>query len=95
MAASTFSFAGTLLLSSRLGHGARLYEKGIKFVLYTGRAPRARPHRTPCSMDIHQASARGVDTRLYFQMTDDEKIRIDDEAVLSETTGLAYENALD
>jgi tryptophanyl-tRNA synthetase len=34
-------------------------------------------------------------TRLYFQITDDEKFVIDDDAQLTETSRFAYENALD
>ncbi|MEM3899206.1 MAG: tryptophan--tRNA ligase, partial [Candidatus Bathyarchaeia archaeon] len=34
-------------------------------------------------------------TRLYFQMTDDEKFVVDDELKLEDTRGFAYENALD
>ena len=73
-----------------------LYEKGIKFVLYTGRGPSGPVHighLVPWIFTKHLQEA--FDTRLYFQMTDDEKFVIDDEAVLSETTNLAYENALD
>lgn len=73
-----------------------LYEKGIKFVLYTGRGPSGPVHighLVPWIFTKHLQEA--FDTRLYFQMTDDEKFVVDDEAVLSETTGLAYENALD
>jgi tryptophanyl-tRNA synthetase len=73
-----------------------LYEKGIKFVLYTGRGPSGPVHighLVPWIFTKHLQEA--FNTRLYFQMTDDEKFVVDDEAVLSETTGLAYENALD
>jgi tryptophanyl-tRNA synthetase len=73
-----------------------LYEKGIKFVLYTGRGPSGPVHighLVPWIFTKHLQEA--FDTRLYFQMTDDEKFVVDDGAVLSETTALAYENALD
>ena len=73
-----------------------LYEKGIKFVLYTGRGPSGPVHighLVPWIFTKHLQEA--FDTRLYFQMTDDEKFVIDDERVLSETTKLAYDNALD
>lgn len=73
-----------------------LYEKGIKFVLYTGRGPSGPVHighLVPWIFTKHLQEA--FDTRLYFQMTDDEKFVVDDEAVLSETTSLAYDNALD
>lgn len=73
-----------------------LYEKGVKFVLYTGRGPSGPVHighMVPWIFTKHLQEAFG--TRLYFQMTDDEKFVIDDERVLSETTKLAYDNALD
>lgn len=73
-----------------------LYEKGIKFVLYTGRGPSGPVHighLVPWIFTKHLQEA--FDTRLYFQMTDDEKFVVDDEAVLAETTNFAHENALD
>lgn len=73
-----------------------LYEKGTKFVLYTGRGPSGAVHighLVPWIFTKHlQEKFR---TRLYFQMTDDEKFVIDDEAKLSETTEFGCENALD
>ncbi len=73
-----------------------LYEKGIKFVLYTGRGPSGPVHIGHLVPWIFTKRLQeAFDTRLYFQMTDDEKFVIDDEAVLSETTNLAHENALD
>ncbi len=73
-----------------------LYEKGTKFVLYTGRGPSGPVHighLVPWIFTKNLQEAFG--TRLYFQMTDDEKFVVDDQAVLSDTTNLAYENALD
>ncbi len=73
-----------------------LYEKGTKFVLYTGRGPSGPVHighLVPWIFTRHLQEKFGV--RLYFQMTDDEKFLIDDDATLEETRKYAYENALD
>ena len=73
-----------------------LYEKGTKFVLYTGRGPSGPVHighLVPWIFTRHLQEKFGV--RLYFQMTDDEKFLIDDDATLPETKNWAYENALD
>ncbi|MEM3578054.1 MAG: tryptophan--tRNA ligase [Candidatus Bathyarchaeia archaeon] len=73
-----------------------LYEKGIKFVLYTGRGPSGPVHighLVPWIFTRHLQEK--FDTRLYFQMTDDEKFVVDDTLELKETTNFAYENALD
>jgi tryptophanyl-tRNA synthetase len=73
-----------------------LYEKGKKFVLYTGRGPSGPVHighLVPWIFTRHLQEKFG--TRLYFQMTDDEKFLIDDEATLPQTRKYAYENALD
>jgi tryptophanyl-tRNA synthetase len=73
-----------------------LYEKGTKFVLYTGRGPSGPVHighLVPWIFTLHiQKKFR---TRLYFQLTDDEKFLIDDDASLAQTRKYAYENALD
>ena len=73
-----------------------LYDKGTKFVLYTGRGPSGPVHighLVPWIFTRHLQEK--FDTRLYFQMTDDEKFLIDDEATLQQTRRFAYENALD
>jgi tryptophanyl-tRNA synthetase len=73
-----------------------LYEKGTKFVLYTGRGPSGPVHighLVPWIFTHHLQEKFGV--RLYFQLTDDEKYLIDDEATLQKTREYAYENALD
>jgi tryptophanyl-tRNA synthetase len=73
-----------------------LYEQGTKFVLYTGRGPSGPVHighLVPWIFTRHLQEKFGV--RLYFQMTDDEKFLIDDDATLAETRKYAYENALD
>ncbi|HJW97860.1 MAG TPA: tryptophan--tRNA ligase [Candidatus Bathyarchaeia archaeon] len=73
-----------------------LYEKGTKFVLYTGRGPSGPVHLGHLVPWIFTKNLQeAFDTRLYFQMTDDEKFVVDDQAVLSDTMNLAYENALD
>jgi tryptophanyl-tRNA synthetase len=73
-----------------------LYEKGKKFVLYTGRGPSGPVHighLVPWIFTKHlQDKFR---TRLYFQMTDDEKFLVDDENRLEDMTRFGYENALD
>ena len=73
-----------------------LYEKGTKFVLYTGRGPSGPVHighLVPWIFTLHLQEKFGA--RLYFQMTDDEKFLIDDEATLTQTRNYAYENTLD
>ncbi|MEM4733464.1 MAG: tryptophan--tRNA ligase [Candidatus Bathyarchaeia archaeon] len=73
-----------------------LYEKGVKFVLYTGRGPSGPVHighLVPWIFTRHLQEKFGA--RLYFQITDDEKFIVDDEANLEETRHYAYENALD
>jgi tryptophanyl-tRNA synthetase len=73
-----------------------LYEKGVKFVLYTGRGPSGPVHighLVPWIFTRHLQEKFG--TRLYFQMTDDEKFVVDDELELKDTKNFAYENALD
>ena len=73
-----------------------LYEKGTKFVLYTGRGPSGPVHLghlVPWIFTRHLQDA--FKTRLYFQMTDDEKFVIDDDAKLKQTTKYGYDNALD
>ncbi|MCS7113821.1 MAG: tryptophan--tRNA ligase [Nitrososphaerota archaeon] len=73
-----------------------LYDKGVKFVLYTGRGPSGPVHighLIPWIFTLHFQEK--FDTRLYFQMTDDEKFLVDDELELRDTRRFAYENALD
>jgi tryptophanyl-tRNA synthetase len=73
-----------------------LYEKGTKFVLYTGRGPSGPVHighLVPWIFTKHLQDK--FDTRLYFQMTDDEKFVVEDELKLKETVNFGYENALD
>jgi tryptophanyl-tRNA synthetase len=73
-----------------------LYKGGTKFVLYTGRGPSGPVHighLVPWIFTRHLQEKFG--TRLYFQMTDDEKFLVDDDVNLPETRKFAYENALD
>ena len=73
-----------------------LYEQGTKFVLYTGRGPSGPVHighLVPWIFTRHLQEK--FKTRLYFQITDDEKFLIDDESKLAETRKWYYENALD
>jgi len=73
-----------------------LYDKGVKFVLYTGRGPSGPVHighLIPWIFTRHLQENFGA--RLYFQMTDDEKFLVDDELELADTKRFAYENALD
>lgn len=73
-----------------------LYEKGIKFVLYTGRGPSGPVHighLVPWIFTKHLQDK--FETRLYFQMTDDEKFVVEDKLKLDEVKNFGYENALD
>ncbi len=73
-----------------------LYEKGTKFVLYTGRGPSGPVHIGHLVPWIFTKYLQDkFKTRLYFQMTDDEKFVIEDEAKLEETSKIGYDNALD
>jgi len=73
-----------------------LYEKGTKFVLYTGRGPSGPVHighLIPWIFTKHLQDE--FKTRLYFQMTDDEKFVVEDELKLDETMDFGHDNALD
>jgi tryptophanyl-tRNA synthetase len=73
-----------------------LYERGTKFVLYTGRGPSGPVHighLVPWIFTKHLQDK--FSTRLYFQMTDDEKFVVEDTNKLAETVKFGYENALD
>lgn len=73
-----------------------LYEKGTKFVLYTGRGPSGPVHIGHLVPWIFAKYLQDkFKTRLYFQMTDDEKFLVDDENKLADMTRFGYENALD
>ncbi len=73
-----------------------MYEGGRSFVLYTGRGPSGPVHvghLIPWIFTKHLQDVFG--SKLYFQMTDDEKFLIKPEFTLEETNSLAYDNALD
>ena len=73
-----------------------LHDRGTKFVLYTGRGPSGPVHighLVPWIFTKHLQDT--FHTRLYFQMTDDEKFVVDDDAQLKQTTKCGHENALD
>jgi tryptophanyl-tRNA synthetase len=73
-----------------------LYEKGTKFVLYTGRGPSGKVHighLIPWIFTKHLQDK--FKTRLYFQMTDDEKFVIEEELTLKQTMSYGRENVLD
>jgi len=73
-----------------------LYDKGVKFVLYTGRGPSGPVHIGHLIPWIFTRYLQEkFNTRLYFQMTDDEKFLVDDKLSLEDTRRFAYENALD
>jgi tryptophanyl-tRNA synthetase len=73
-----------------------LYEKGKKFVLYTGRGPSGPVHVGHLVPWIFTKYLQEkFNTRLYFQMTDDEKFVIEENLKLPETAKYGYDNALD
>jgi len=73
-----------------------LYEKDKKFVLYTGRGPSGPVHVGHLVPWIFTKYLQDkFKTRLYFQMTDDEKFVIEQHLKLDETTKFAHDNALD
>ena len=71
------------------------YDKGNRFVLYTGRGPSGNTHLghiMPWIFNKWVQDTFGVD--MLFQLTDDEKFLFKD-LTLEETGKMAYENALD
>ncbi len=73
-----------------------LYEKGKRFVLYTGRGPSGPVHVGHLVPWIFTKYLQDkFKTNLYFQMTDDEKFVIEQDLRIEETTKYAYDNALD
>ena len=71
------------------------YESGEKFFLYTGRGPSGHTtlgHLIPWIFTAWLQ--KKFDVHLYFQMTDDEKHLVKPLS-LKQTTGFAYDNALD
>ncbi len=73
-----------------------MYEAGEGFVLYTGRGPSGPVHIGHLIPWIFTKHLQDVfNSKLYFQMTDDEKFLIHHELRLDDTERFAYENALD
>ncbi|MDR1404333.1 MAG: tryptophan--tRNA ligase [Candidatus Methanoplasma sp.] len=71
------------------------YDKGNKFVLYTGRGPSGHTHLGHLMPWIFNKWIQDTfKTKMLFQMTDDEKFLFKD-LTLGDTRSLAYENALD
>jgi len=73
-----------------------LYDKGEKFVLYTGRGPSSKTtigHMIPWIFTKYLQDA--FKAKLYFQMTDDEKFLVKRNLSLEDARHYAYDNALD
>ena len=71
------------------------YDKGNKFVIYTGRGPSGNTHLghiMPWIFNKWMQDTFGVN--MIFQMTNDEKFLFKD-LTLEDTTSMAYQNALD
>lgn len=72
------------------------YEKGSKFVLYTGRGPSGDTHLGHLMPWIFTKYLQdSFDAKLLFQLTDDEKFLFSESLSLEDTKKYAYENALD
>jgi len=72
------------------------YEKGERFVLYTGRGPSGDTHIGHIVPWIFCKWLQDrFDCEMYFQLTDDEKFLHDDKLSDEQTHRFAYENALD
>lgn len=71
------------------------YDKGNKFMLYTGRGPSGNTHLGHMMPWIFNKWVQDTfDVNMLFQMTDDEKFLFKD-LTLHDTRSMAYENALD
>lgn len=71
------------------------YDKGNRFMLYTGRGPSGNTHLGHMMPWMFNKWIQDTfDVPMYFQMTDDEKFLFKD-MTLHETRNMAYENALD
>jgi len=73
-----------------------MYESGKRFILYTGRGPSGPVHighLVPWIFTKHLQDVFG--SKLYFQMTDDEKFLINPEFTVEKSIGFACDNALD
>ncbi|MGC8850072.1 MAG: tryptophan--tRNA ligase, partial [Candidatus Bathyarchaeia archaeon] len=73
-----------------------LYDRGIRFVLYTGRGPSGDTHIGHIVPWIFTKWLQDkFHAKLYFQLTDDEKFLINPSMNHREAYRLSYENALD
>ncbi|MHA1556148.1 MAG: tryptophan--tRNA ligase, partial [Candidatus Heimdallarchaeota archaeon] len=74
----------------------KMFEKGEKFVLYTGRGPSGHTHLGHLIPWIFTKWLQDIfDVDLYFQMTDDEKFLFNKNLAFDDTKNFAYENAKD
>jgi tryptophanyl-tRNA synthetase len=72
------------------------YEKGNPFVLYTGRGPSGDTHLGHLMPWIFTKYLQDTfDSKLIFQLTDDEKFMVKEDFSLDNAVDYAYENALD
>ncbi|MFW9868476.1 MAG: tryptophan--tRNA ligase [Candidatus Thorarchaeota archaeon] len=72
------------------------YEKGNKFIIYTGRGPSGHVHIGHLVPWIFTKwMQEKFDTRLYFQLTNDEKFFFESQLSLEEVQEFTYENILD
>jgi len=72
------------------------YEKGKKFFLYTGRGPSGHTHIGHLVPWVFAKWLQDkFDTKMYFQLTDDEKFWSKKDMTLEKTSKFALENALD
>jgi tryptophanyl-tRNA synthetase len=73
-----------------------LYDKGVRFALYTGRGPSGHTHLGHLMPWIFNKYLQDTfDAKLYFQMTDDEKFLFNENLSLEDTLRSTYDNALD
>jgi tryptophanyl-tRNA synthetase len=74
----------------------RRFEAGEKFVLYTGRGPSGPVHIGHLAPWMFTKYLQDkFDSKLYFQITDDERFLYHDDFAFADTQKWAYENALD
>ncbi|MEE8358995.1 MAG: tryptophan--tRNA ligase [Candidatus Hydrothermarchaeales archaeon] len=72
------------------------YEKGNRFVLYTGRGPSGHTHLGHLMPWMFTKYLQDTfDVKLIFQMTDDEKFMFNNNLTLEDTRKFSYENILD
>ncbi len=72
------------------------YDKGNKFIIYTGRGPSGNVHIGHLVPWIFTKWwQEKFDTRLYFQLTNDEKFWFEQDLAFDKVKELTYDNALD